>query len=111
MRKSVLAILCSDLHLSLKHPLIRIKEPDWMQAQKRVLLQITAIATKYQAPVVFAGDLFDRWDSPAELITFALSYLPDPFYAIPGPSLSSLGGQGEKCLRNSGDGRQGQTER
>jgi hypothetical protein len=36
-------------------------------------------------PLVIAGDLFDRWDAPAELINFALAELPNTaIYAVPG---------------------------
>lgn len=35
-------------------------------------------------PVVCAGDIFHKWDSPAELINFALQNLPRGMYAIPG---------------------------
>jgi len=35
-------------------------------------------------PVLCAGDIFHRWNSPPELINFAIENLPDNFYAIPG---------------------------
>lgn len=34
-------------------------------------------------PIVCAGDIFDRWNSPAELINFAIKQLPHMF-AVPG---------------------------
>jgi DNA repair exonuclease SbcCD nuclease subunit len=35
-------------------------------------------------PIVMAGDVFHYWNEPAELINFALKYLPDNVYAVPG---------------------------
>jgi len=34
--------------------------------------------------VLYAGDIFDKWNSPAELINFAMKHLPRQLYAIPG---------------------------
>lgn len=39
--------------------------------------------TGRKLPILCAGDIFDRWNSPPELINFALQYLP-PLIAIPG---------------------------
>jgi DNA repair exonuclease SbcCD nuclease subunit len=36
------------------------------------------------APVLCAGDIFHRWNSPPELINFAMEHLPRNFYAVPG---------------------------
>jgi DNA repair exonuclease SbcCD nuclease subunit len=52
---------------------------------KRPLLELKALAVKFGNPPVFcAGDVFDNWDSPPELISFALRYLPPNFVMIPG---------------------------
>lgn len=51
---------------------------------QRYLEQLGAIA--YEAkdvPIICAGDVFDRWNSPPELINFAYKHLPT-MYAIPG---------------------------
>lgn len=37
----------------------------------------------YGCHVVYCGDVFDRWNAPAELINFAIDYLPGG-YAVPG---------------------------
>jgi len=79
----VIAIFCSDIHLSLTPPVWRSAEPDWLEAQKRPLLELQQLKDKYNCPIFCAGDVFDKWNSPAELINFALEYLPD-MYAIPG---------------------------
>lgn len=74
------ALLCSDLHLSHTPPAARSAEPDWYAAQKRVLDEVK----DWNLPVLCAGDIFDRWNSPAELINFALECLPDGMICIPG---------------------------
>lgn len=79
----VAAILCSDLHLWGKAPLARSAESDWQEAMRRQLVELCEIATKYAAPVVCAGDVFDRWNPGPELVNFALAELPH-LYAIPG---------------------------
>lgn len=93
MRKSVLAILCSDVHFSLKAPVARAGEPDWLEAQGKTIAQVGALSEKHKAPVLCAGDLFDRWNSPAELINWVMILLAPfspqatsgfGFYAIPG---------------------------
>jgi hypothetical protein len=49
----------------------------------RYLGQLWAVAEKYTAPIVYAGDIFHRWNAPAELINFAIRHLPKG-YAVPG---------------------------
>lgn len=80
----VIAILCSDLHLSHKPPFARTPEKDWYEVMKRYLTQLKDLETKYNCPVIIAGDLFDKWNSPPELINFAIEHLPTDVYAIPG---------------------------
>lgn len=89
-KAEIIAIFLADVHLSLKAPVWRSAEPDWLEAQKRPLLEVCALQGQYQCPVFCAGDIFDRnrkvsdgWDAPAELINFAIKYLPK-MYAIPG---------------------------
>lgn len=82
--KKIIAILCSDLHLSQNAPIWRSNEPDWFEAMKRPLLELRRLETEYDCPVFCAGDIFDRWNSSAELINFALTYLPRHMLAIPG---------------------------
>jgi hypothetical protein len=79
----VLAILISDIHLSMLPPVARSVEPDWFDAMKRPLSEIVDLSIKYDCPVVCAGDIFHKWNSPAELINFALEHLPR-LYAVPG---------------------------
>ncbi len=89
----VVLIAASDIHLSLTPPVARSSEEDWLAVQKRYLKQLGKLTQVRQeddgnvwfeeVPIVYAGDLFDRWNSSAELINFALTYLPKG-YAIPG---------------------------
>lgn len=87
----VLAILLADIHLSLKAPIWRSAEPDWLAAQARPLVEVGVLQKKYRCPVICAGDVFDRnrktsdgWNAPPELINYAIKYLPDGMFAIPG---------------------------
>lgn len=78
-----IAILTSDLHLSLSRPICR-DDDDWMETQAFYLGQIKQQADKYNAPVICAGDIFDKWNSSAELINFALEHLPDEMICVAG---------------------------
>lgn len=81
-----IAILTSDWHLSLKPPLLRAAEPDWLSAQGRVMSEIKSLLDMSRMPVIVAGDMFDRWNaSPGatELLNWAMLNVP-PCYALPG---------------------------
>ncbi len=79
----VAAILLADIHLSLNPPVWRSAEPNWFEAMKRPILEVKALQEKYNCPIIAAGDIFNTWYSPPEVINFALEYLPY-MYAIPG---------------------------
>ena len=79
----VIAILCSDMHLSFKPPVWRSEEPCWFEAMKKPLLELDKLSRKHKVPILHSGDLFDKWNSPAELINFALEHLPE-MWSIPG---------------------------
>lgn len=79
----VVAVLVADIHLSLKCPSARLEEPCWFDAMRRAAKQLRKVAEEHDAPILCAGDVFDRWDSQPELINWALKYLP-PMIAIPG---------------------------
>lgn len=76
-------ILVSDVHLSHVPPAARAGEPSWYEAMARPLSEIRQLAIKHDASIVYAGDIFDRWNSPPELINFAYDNLP-PGYAVYG---------------------------
>ena len=79
----VIALAVADIHLRHSCPPARAAEPDWYTAMLRPIEQLRSLVDKYKCPVICAGDIFDRWDSPPELINFAIKYLPK-MTAIPG---------------------------
>jgi hypothetical protein len=79
----VLALFVADLHLSLTPPPYRSTEPDWFAAMARPLDELTQLQEKYSCPIFCAGDIFDRWNAPAELINWAMTHLPY-VHCIPG---------------------------
>lgn len=79
----VMAIFCSDLHLSLTPPPLRSAEPDWFAAMQRPVDELKALKQEHKCPIFCAGDVFDRWNAPAELINWAINHLPF-MYCIPG---------------------------
>lgn len=80
----VLAILVADLHLSHNPPAARAGEPCWYEAMRRPLAELARLKSDHGgAPILCAGDVFDRWNPPPELINFALEHLPS-MYAVPG---------------------------
>ena len=80
----IIAIFCADIHLSLKAPVWRSAELNWLEAQLRPLQEIRLLQEKYDCPIFCAGDIFDRWNCSPELINWAIEFLPDNIYAIPG---------------------------
>jgi DNA repair exonuclease SbcCD nuclease subunit len=81
--KQVIMLAVADIHLSHKAPVARSAEEDWYSAMARQLTELSQLAIEHRVPIVCAGDIFDKWNSPAELINFAIKYLPK-MYAIPG---------------------------
>lgn len=79
----VIAVLVSDIHLSHKPPIARSAEPNWYIAMSKQLWELKDVAKKHHVPIICAGDVFDSWNSPPELISFAIRNLP-PMYSIPG---------------------------
>lgn len=79
-------IFASDLHLSHNPPAFRnVKDVDWYDAMEYSLLQLKELQeANDKCPVVIAGDVFDKWNSPPKLIRFAMEKLPPNTYAIPG---------------------------
>ena len=84
VNEKVIAIFLADIHLSLKPPVWRSAELDWLGVQKKVLLEVSSLQHRYDCPVICAGDIFDKWNSRPELINLAIEFLPDDMYAIPG---------------------------
>lgn len=79
------AITCSDIHLTHTPPPCRSREPNWYMAMKHSLdaLKSKRDGLGENLPIIMAGDLFDKWNPPHELVNFALANLPH-VYGIPG---------------------------
>lgn len=80
---NVIAILAADFHLQHSAPIARSAEPDWYGAMLRPLLELQQLVNRYDAPLVVAGDIFDKPNPPPELIHFAMEWMPTMF-AVPG---------------------------
>jgi len=80
----VIAILTADWHLSHKPPIWRSNEPDWYEAMRRPLNELSELQKLYNCPILVAGDIFDKWNASAELINFAMMNIPNNVYAIAG---------------------------
>jgi len=83
-----IAIAIADLHLSLLQPACRA-DKDWLEVQAGYLKQVKDITEGFddpsrRLPILCAGDIFDRWNAPPELINFALQHLPDGMICVPG---------------------------
>jgi len=84
MAKRVIAVLCSDIHLSHIPPVARSAEPNWYEAQGRMLKQLKETAKDYgDVPILCTGDIFHRYNPPPELINWAIKHLPK-MYAVCG---------------------------
>jgi len=81
--KRIIALFCSDLHLSHTPPIFRSNEPDWYAAMLRPIEELKRLQEKHDCVVFCAGDIFDHWSPPVELVNFAITNLPKMF-AIPG---------------------------
>lgn len=81
--KDIIGIALADIHLCLKPPIWRSTEPIWFAAMLEPLLQVMELQIKLKCPAIIAGDIFDHWNTPAEVINAFLKFIPEG-YAIPG---------------------------
>ena len=79
----IIAILCSDIHLSFKAPSFRSEEPNWFDAMKRSIDELRFVAEKHEAPIICAGDVWDKYLVPPEVINWAIRTLPK-MICVPG---------------------------
>jgi Calcineurin-like phosphoesterase len=85
--EDALAVVVSDLHLSEKPPAARAGEEDWWRAQFDTFMQAEAVAHTHGVDILIAGDIFDRWSPPVELVNKALAMFQEcrcQVYAVPG---------------------------
>lgn len=79
----VIALATSDWHLDTHRPSARA-EANWLDVLYGYMQQLKDLQQMYSAPILVPGDLFNRWDPPPHIINWALAYLPDNIYAVPG---------------------------
>lgn len=73
-----LAVLFGDVHLSHQPPACRdADQAGWYEIMATHLNQLGNIANGL--PIICSGDVFDRWNSPPELINFAIGHLPEMY--------------------------------
>lgn len=53
-------LFSSDWHICDKKPIARIDEPDWLEAQMRIVNFIVNTANQYNVPIYIIGDVFDN---------------------------------------------------
>lgn len=90
------ALLTGDWHLSHAAPSCRAERgKEWYDVMDSYLAQVTRKAQYryqqpagsneyFQLPIFVAGDVFDRWNSPPELVNFAIEQMPPNVYAVAG---------------------------
>lgn len=84
MRSKVAFITVSDLHFSQEAPRARAEKGDeWLKVQWRYMEQLARLKDKHNCEVVYAGDIFNTWKEPAEIVNLVIQNLPRG-YAIPG---------------------------
>ncbi len=81
-KNEVLAICVGDMHWSLRAPLMH-NAASWFATLENHAIQLQLLAKKYEAPIVSAGDVFDHFDEPAELLNHFLRCMPK-FYSVAG---------------------------
>ncbi len=73
----MIAISVSDLHLSHRPPVFRSAEKDWYGVMERYLNQMFDLMDAHDCPALWAGDVFNHWNEPAELVNFVIRKIKD----------------------------------
>lgn len=86
---SPLAILTADWHMSHVAPACRAERTtaEWYSTQANYIGQVRDLCNNLKAPLLIAGDLFDRPDNPAELVNFIIrefAQFKHYVFAVPG---------------------------
>ncbi len=76
------AIICSDIHLTLKQP--KSWTTDYLKAQDEAFKHIRRLQKKHNCPVIVPGDLFDKWNCSHELVAWCFDNLPKEIVCIAG---------------------------
>lgn len=81
--RKVVAATVGDLHLRHDKPSCRA-EDDWYAVMRRHLWSLDKILENHgRPPLLYTGDIFHKWNSPPELVNFAIRHLPHG-YSIAG---------------------------
>lgn len=75
-------IFTADWHLTDSQPICRTD--DYIETQKGKIQFIQELQEEHDIPVLFAGDLFDKWKVSPRLESYAIYNLPEGIIAIPG---------------------------
>lgn len=67
------AIACSDIHFSSNAPVARSLEDCWYKCQQDVMFEVFDICRRCKAPLIIAGDVFDKPDASSKLINFVIN--------------------------------------
>lgn len=76
-------ILGADFHFSHQVPTTVPNREEWYATMGRRLDELKSLSREYNVPIVCAGDFFNSWNEPPELINFIISKAPQ-FYGVPG---------------------------
>lgn len=82
MSSKPVAVLVSDLHIRSTTPRSRA-ETSWYEVLGPALQSLGDAADRLKIPIICAGDIFDRWNPSADLVSWSMDWLPQ-MYAIPG---------------------------
>lgn len=90
IQHTIVALCISDVHWCHAPPGLRKDEQDWYQAQDKQLEDLAALWERLEYPrILVAGDLFDKWNPPLQLVNFISKRIHHHFgeqtlIAIPG---------------------------
>ena len=74
-------VAVSDVHLTATTPVSRC-EQDWPGVVLQALSQAVTLANEYGVPLVIAGDVFDRWFTPNEVVNRTIATLEQARYGV-----------------------------
>jgi len=79
---SVDAIIVGDIHLRDDQPECWVD--DYFEAQAEAVTFMRDLATKYVCPIIAPGDIFHKWNSSHQLVSWAINNLPRNIICIAG---------------------------
>lgn len=89
-KKVLVATSAADLHLSIRPPVFRSCEIDWLGVQRGYLRQLRRCCAqqrswgKQSVPCLLCGDIFHKAKEPHEVVNLAIRELPERCYGIAG---------------------------